>query len=125
MLVTTTAAQASATTRDLLSSDGRIVHVTIQPMLTLSDFTDANVTLTEGQIVLNIGLTPSSSKRWIDFTAKNVGSTVAFIVDDKVLRIPRILDPSTGPGFLIGPFPKAEAEQLADSINHKCVPAGR
>jgi preprotein translocase subunit SecD len=121
MLVATTAVQASTHTRDLKAPDGGIVHVSREPLLTFDDFTSANVTITEGQIVLNIGLTPSSSKRWVDFTAKNVGSIVAFVVDDKVVRKPRIMDPNTGSGFLIGPFSRAEGQKLADSINHKCV----
>ena len=121
MFVATTAVQASTHTRDLKAPDGVIVHVTREPLLAFDDFTNANVTVTEGQVVLNIGLTPSSSKRWVDFTAKNVGSTVAFIVDDKVIRKPRIMDPNTGSGFLIGPFSRAEGQRLADSINHKCV----
>ena len=121
MLVTTTEVQAGAATRDLVSSDGSVVRVARQPLLTFDDFTSASVTLTEGQIALNIGLTPSSSKRWMEFTARNVGARVAFIVDDKVVRKPRIMDPNTGSGFLIGPFSRAEGQKLADSINHKCA----
>jgi hypothetical protein len=34
---------------------------------------------------------------------------------------PKILDPITGKGFLIGPFSRDEAEKLADSINHRAV----
>jgi preprotein translocase subunit SecD len=127
MLLTATAVQARTGTRDVVSdvvsSEGRVVHVSKQPLLAFKDFTNAYVTLTEGQVVLNIGLTRSSSKRWVDFTAKHVGSTVAFVVGDKVVRIPTIKDPSTGPGLLIGPFSREEAQKLADSINHKCVPA--
>jgi len=121
MLLTATAVQASSNTRDLVLPDGGIVHVTREPLLTFHDFTNATVTLTEGRIVLNIGLIPSGSKRWVDFTAKNVGSTVAFIVDDKIVRRPRIMDPNTGSGLLIGPFSRAEGQKLADSINQKCV----
>ncbi|MCU1336752.1 MAG: preprotein translocase subunit SecD [Bryobacterales bacterium] len=121
MLVTTTAVQATSSTRDVVSSDGTVVHVTRDPSLTFNDFTNANVTLTEGHFVLNIGLTPSSAKRWADFTAENVGRAVAFIVGDKVVRKPTIKDPITGSSFLIGPFSRAEGQKLAGSINNKCV----
>ncbi len=120
MLVTATAVQASSSTRDVVSPDGATVHVAREPLLTFDDFTNANVTLTEGQLVLNIGLKPPGAKRWMDFTARNVGSRVAFLVDDKVLRMPTIKDPNTGAGFLIGPFERAEGQKLADSINRKC-----
>ena len=120
MLLATTAAQSSPGTRDVASPDGRVVHVTVEPLLTRKDFVSANVTRTEGQFVLNVGLTPSSSKRWVDFTARSVGSRVAFIVDEMVVKTPTIKDPNTGSGLLLGPFLRAEAQKIADAINRKC-----
>ena len=48
------------------------------PRLTLNQFTGANVTLTEGQIVLNVGLTSEAAGQWRAFTAKSVGQVIAF-----------------------------------------------
>ena len=123
MQLAATAVQASASTRDVVSTDGRVMHVARQPLLAFNDFTNASVTLTEGQISLNVGLTPSGSKRWADFTVNNVGVTVAFMVGDKVVMAPRIKDPNSASGFMVGPMERAEAQKLADSINRKCVPA--
>jgi preprotein translocase subunit SecD len=125
MQMTTLEATAGIGTRDITSPDGAVVHVSKEVLLTRNDFTDANVTLTEGQIVLNVGLTPEASKRWVDFTTNNVGRTVAFVVGDRLVRSVKILDPNRGAGFLLGPLPKPEAQLLADSINQRCVPDAR
>jgi preprotein translocase subunit SecD len=95
------------------------VYTNREPLLTLDDFTSANVSLTEGQIVLNVNLTERSGQRIQAFTRKHVGDHLAYVVNGRVVRIPKILDPVTGRGFLIGPFPKSEGQQLADAINGK------
>ena len=105
--------------RKFSSEQGRIVSVAEKPLLTMADLTDANVSLTEGQIVLNVSMTTESAKRVQDFTANHVGKMIAFIVNGRVIRTPKILDPVTGKGLLIGPFSQDEAQKLADSINHK------
>lgn len=64
-------------------------------LLTLQDFTDANVTRTERQIVLNVGLKPTASARWVKFTAEHVGT----MVNDRVVKVGKILDPNMGKGF--------------------------
>jgi hypothetical protein len=77
------------------------------------------ISLTEGQIVLNVSMTTESAKRVQAFTGNHIGKMIAFIVNGRVINTPRILDPITGKGFLIGPFRREEAQILADSINHK------
>lgn len=54
------------------------------------------------------------------FSKQNVGRTMAFLVEGKVQSTPRILDPITGKGFLIGRFKKADAERLATALNNGC-----
>ncbi len=100
-------------------SEAAILYVDKHPLLTFNDFTSANVSLTEGQIVLNVNLTRESAKRIQAFTASHTGQRLAYIVNGRVVKVPKILDPITGTGFLIGPFPQAEGQALADAINGK------
>ncbi len=105
--------------RQVSSSEGEVISLSEQPLLTMDDFTDANVSLTEGQIVLNVSMSTESAKRVQTFTASHVGTRMAFLVNGRVINSPKILDPITGKGFLIGPFSRDEAQKLADSINQR------
>jgi len=100
-----------------ISSDGKRIYLADKPLLTNNDFTHANVTLTEGQFVLNLDMTAESAKRVQMFTESNVGKEMAFLVNGSVIRTPKIRDPIVGNGFLIGAFGRDEAQKLADAIN--------
>ena len=103
--------------RRMSSAEGARVYVSNDALLRLEDFTDASVTLTEGQIVLNVGLSPAAAERWVAFTRDHVGSRVAFLVDDRLVRVAKIVDPNMGRGFLIAPLDKEYADRLAREIN--------
>lgn len=100
-------------------------RTSLQPLLTLTDFTAANVSLTEGAFVLNIDLTSDASKRWVEFTAKNVGQMITFSVDGKLIKTAKIVDPNLGKGLLLGSFEKSEAQSLADIINDPATRCSR
>jgi preprotein translocase subunit SecD len=119
MEVSVVAEKSGDSVRTIRSSDGRLVSLTDKPLLTIGDFTDANVSLTEGQIVLNVSVTSNGAKRIQTFTANNVGKQIAFLVNGRLLKMARILDPITGKSFMLSPFVRDEAQTLADSINHK------
>jgi preprotein translocase subunit SecD len=110
----------SDSNRFILATDGRSIRLTAEPLVTSADVTGAHASLTEGQYVLNVGVTVEAAKRVQLFSERNVGNTLAFLVDGRVLRTPKIRDPITGNGFLIGAFERAEAERLADAINNGC-----
>ncbi|HEV7219951.1 MAG TPA: hypothetical protein VGN39_13845 [Terriglobales bacterium] len=105
--------------RHMTSDDGRLVSLNGKPLLTISDFTNATVSRTEGQIVLDVSVTTDGAKRMQTFTASNVGKRIAFVVNGRAIKIARIRDPITGTNFMLSPFVGDEAEKLADSINHK------
>ena len=107
-------------TRSVPMTDGGTIFLTRTPLVTSADVTGAHVSLTEGQYVLNVDVTAEGAKRVQRFSERNVGRTLAFLVDGRVLRTPRIRDPITSNGFLIGAFERAEAERLADAINDCC-----
>ena len=119
MEVSIVADKSTHSTRHISSPEGELLSLTEKPLLTIDDFTDANVSVTEGQIVLNVSMSAESAKRVQAFTASHVGTKIAFLVNGRVINTPKILDPITGKGFLIGPFSRVEAQKLADSINQK------
>ena len=104
-------------TRQIPSDEGKRIYLTEKPLLTNSDFTHATVTLTEGQFVLNLDMTPASAHRVQTFTKNNVDKEMAFLVNGRVIRTPKIRDPIVGNGFLIGAFARDDAQKLADAIN--------
>jgi preprotein translocase subunit SecD len=110
----------SDSTRSVALNDGTTISLTGTPLVTNADITGANASLTEGQWVLNVGVTDEAARRVQDFSKQNVGRTMAFLVDGKVYRTPRILDPITGKGFLIGRFEQADAERLATALSNGC-----
>jgi preprotein translocase subunit SecD len=68
-------------------------RLTKTPLVTRADITGANASLTEGQWVLNVDVTDEAAQRIQDFSKQNVGRRMAFLVDGKVHRTPRVLDP--------------------------------
>jgi len=115
--VSIVAEKPDRSTRRISSSEGKLVYLTEKPLLTNNDFTHATVTLTEGQFVLNLDMSAGSARRVQTFTENNVGKEMAFLVNGKLIRTPKIQDPIVGNGFLIGAFGRDEAEKLADAIN--------
>ncbi len=100
--------------------NGTVIPLTAEPLVTSADITGASASLTEGQYVLNVDVTPERGQQVRQFSEHNVGRMLVFLVDGRVVRTPTIKDPITGDGFLIGPLERAEAEQLADAINTAC-----
>ncbi len=107
-------------TRPVTLNDSTTIPLTRTPLVTSADITGANASLTDGQWVVNLDMTDEAAKRVQDFSKQHVGRTVAVLVDGKVLRMPRILDPITGNGFLIGGFERTDAERLATAISNGC-----
>jgi len=119
MEVSIVADKPEVSTRRLNTVDGRIISLNQKPLLTIGDFTNANVSLTEGQIVLNVKTTTDGARRIQTFTEKNVGRQIAFAVNGRLIKLAKILDPITGTSFMLSPFARDEAEKLAASINNK------
>ena len=112
-------------TRQISSSGSKRIYLTEKPLLTNSDFIHATVSLTEGQWVLNLDMTGASAQRVQTFTKDNVGREMAFVVNGRVIRTPKIRDPIVGNGLLIGAFDRDEAQKLADAINQPDGPCNK
>jgi preprotein translocase subunit SecD len=117
ILMAVASTDAMPDSRGMKTDYGTVVHVARHSLLTIRDFTDASVTITEGQIVLNVGLRADASERWGKFTAEHVGTMIAMVVNDRLVKFAKILDPNVGKGFLVGPLANAEAHELARAIN--------
>jgi preprotein translocase subunit SecD len=115
--VSIVAERPNRSARQIRSDEGKRIYLTEKPLLTNNDFTHATVTLTEGQFVLNLDMTSDNAQRVQTFTKNNVGKEMAFVVNRRVIRTPKIRDPILGNGFLIGAFDRDEAQRLADAIN--------
>src|SRR5437868_2396312 len=88
MEVSIVAEKPADAARKISSTEGKRISLTDTPLLTFGDFMDANVSLTEGQIVLNVSMTTTSAKRVQTFTANHVGKMLAFVVNGRVIRTP-------------------------------------
>jgi preprotein translocase subunit SecD len=115
--VSIVAERSDRSTRRISSNDGKSIYLTARPLLTNNDFTHANVSLTEGQFVLNLDMTAEGAQRVQTFTGNNVGKEMALLVNGRLIRTPKIRDSIVGNGFLIGAFGRNEARKLADAIN--------
>jgi preprotein translocase subunit SecD len=73
--------------------------------------------MTEGQPGFEIGLTSDGSNRLTQALSENVGRTLAFIVDGKLLMAAPIVEPVTANGFLLTMNSVDEAEDLAAKID--------
>jgi preprotein translocase subunit SecD len=106
--------KASSNTVDMKASDdNETFHVSKRPLLVIQDFSDAEPSVDEGSPALNLELTPVGAQKIREFTSKNVGKRLAFIVDGKLIRAPVIRDVITGPGLSIDPVGKDEALRLS------------
>lgn len=101
-------------------NDSTNISLTRTPLVTSADVTGADASLTEGQWVLNLDLTDEAATRVQNFSNRHLGRTMAFLANGTIRSLPRIKDPITGKGFLIGGFSQADAKRLASAIRYGC-----
>ena len=83
-----------------------------------------NIDPQKNESVVEIELTDSGTKKFADFTRKNVGEQLAIVLDGRVLSAPRINDQIlNGKAVISGGFQSAEeAQHLADFLNAGALP---
>jgi preprotein translocase subunit SecD len=96
--------------------DQTMVRVSDQPLATTRDISAARAGTAEGSPVLEIDLHEAPAARLREFSAEHVGVNLAFIVNGRVRKVVRILDPILGSGFIIDPVTRFEADALAQSL---------
>jgi preprotein translocase subunit SecD len=111
--ITEIAAPSDAHARRLQTADGDVFFIHAHALATTQDVIAARPATAEGHAVLEIDLSPTSAAALRAFTAAHVGSRLAFIVNDRVRNVVRVLDPLRGEGLIIDPVAPAEAQALA------------
>jgi preprotein translocase subunit SecD len=102
--------------RRVSGPDGEVL-VTGTALLTSADLLSAGVSEAEGDTGLDLNPTSAAGERLRAYTTANVGRQVAFLVDDRAVKVVKILDPMLADGLWISPMAPDEAGRLAAEIN--------
>lgn len=95
----------------------RTLEVEPETLLGPSDFVAVGkVEWVEGKPGFNVRLTPEGARKCEQLSTRNIGRTLAIIVDGKVLMAPKILDPVRAEGFLLTVNTEPEARDLAAKV---------
>jgi preprotein translocase subunit SecD len=72
--------------------------------------------------VIDVTFKSEGAAIWGDYTSKNVGKNVAFVLDGEVVSAPTIQGPIFGPTQITGQFSQAEAQDLAGVLRYGSLP---
>ena len=96
------------------------------PVVTGEDLVDAQPSFDQnGRPAVNFRFNPSGGRRFGDYTADNVGSPFAIVLDGEVISAPTIQSHiSGGSGIITGNFSVEESTNLAVLLRAGALPAG-
>jgi len=72
--------------------------------------------------VIDVTFKSEGATIWGDYTSKNVGKNVAFVLDGEVVSAPTIQGPIFGTTQITGQFSQAEAQNLAGILRYGSLP---
>jgi preprotein translocase subunit SecD len=72
--------------------------------------------------VIDVTFKSEGAAIWGDYTSKNVGKNVAFVLDGEVVSAPTINGPIFGPTQITGQFNQAAAQSLAGVLRYGSLP---
>lgn len=72
--------------------------------------------------VIDVTFKSEGAAIWGDYTSKNVGKNVAFVLDGEVVSAPTIQGPIFGTTQITGQFSQAEAQNLAGILRYGSLP---
>jgi preprotein translocase subunit SecD len=107
------------------SQDGKYVYLLDKSILSGEQIETASSGLDQqrGEYVVDVQFKGDGSKIWADFTAANVGTATAFVLDSKVVSAPEILEPIPGGRTQItGQFNESSARELANVLKYGSLP---
>jgi preprotein translocase subunit SecD len=95
------------------------------PVVSGEQLTDAQPTFDQnGRPAVNFRFNPSGARAFGDYTAANIGSPFAIVLDDEVISAPVIQDHIPGgSGIITGRFTTEESTQLAILLRAGALPA--
>ena len=96
------------------------------PVVTGEDLVDAQPSFDQnGQPAVTFRFDPSGARRFGDYTAENIGSPFAIVLDGEVISAPTIRDHiGGGSGIISGRFTLEESTNLAVLLRAGALPAG-
>ena len=107
------------------STDGNQVYLLDKSIISGEQIEDATSGLDQqqGQYVVDLQFKSDAAKVWADFTAANVGTQTAFVLDSKVVSAPTINEPIPGGRTQItGQFTQDSARELANVLKYGSLP---
>jgi preprotein translocase subunit SecD len=95
------------------------------PVVTGEELTDAQPTFDQnGRPAVNFRFNPSGARKFGDYTAQNIGSPFAIVLDDEVISAPVIQSHIPGgSGIITGRFTVEDSTQLAVLLRAGALPA--
>lgn len=107
------------------SQDGQTVYLLSKSIMSGEEIADATSGLNQqqGQYVVDVTFKSGGAKTWADFTAANVGTQTAFVLDSQVVSAPEIREPIPGGNTQItGQFNSDTAKELANVLKYGSLP---
>ncbi|WP_006246657.1 protein translocase subunit SecD [Mycolicibacterium tusciae] len=107
------------------SQDGNEVYLLDKSIISGEQIENANSGLDQqqGQYIVDVQFKSDATKIWADFTAANVGTQTAFVLDSKVVSAPEIREPIPGGRTQIsGQFTEQTARELANVLKYGSLP---
>ncbi len=107
------------------SQDGNEVYLLDKSIINGEEIENASSGLNQqaGEYVVDLSFKDQGAKTWADFTAANVGTQTAFVLDSKVVSAPVINEPIPGGNTQItGQFTQDTARELANVLKYGSLP---
>ncbi|OBI84730.1 protein translocase subunit SecD [Mycobacterium sp. E740] len=107
------------------SDDGTEVYLLDKSIINGEQIQDASSGLDRqrGEYVVDVQFKSEGAKTWADFTAANVGTQTAFVLDSKVMSAPEIREAIPGGRTQItGHFTQQTARELANVLKYGSLP---
>jgi preprotein translocase subunit SecD len=107
------------------SKDGKEVYLLDKAIIKGEQIKNADSGLDQqrGEYVVNVEFNADASRIWADFTAANVGTQTAFVLDSKVVSAPAIQEAIPGGRTQItGQFTADSARELANVLKYGSLP---
>ena len=109
-----------------LNEEGVFYILETAPVVTGEELVDAQPSYDQnGRPAVNFRFNPSGARKFGDYTAENIGSPFAIVLDDEVISAPVIQSHIPGgSGIITGNFDIAESTNLAVLLRAGALPAG-
>lgn len=109
-----------------LDQEGQYYVLERSPVVTGEELTDAQPSFDQnGRPAVNFRFNPTGARKFGDYTAENIGSPFAIVLDDEVISAPVIQSHIPGgSGIITGNFSVEESTELAVLLRAGALPAG-